>query len=185
MSSHAALLLIDVQQGFDDPRWGRRNNPCAEKRIADLLAAWRAADRPVIHVQHSSLEPESPLRSDAPGYAFKVEAQPKAGEPIFRKHVNSAFIGTDLEAHLREHGIETLVIVGLTTDHCVSTTTRMAGNLGFGVTVVEDATATFERCGPDGTSYSADLMHRVALASLHGEFATVRSAKDILAALAG
>jgi len=53
---------------------------------------------------------------------------------------------------------------------------------GFNVTVVEDATATFERRGPDGTHYSADLMHRVALASLHGEFATVRSAQDILAA---
>ena len=182
MSSAAALLLIDVQQGFDDPRWGARNNPSAEKRIADLLAAWRATDRPVIHVQHLSLEPQSPLRADAPGHAFKVEALPMVGEPVFRKHVNSAFIGTDLEVHLRANGIEALVIVGLTTDHCVSTTTRMAGNLGFTVTVVEDATATFERQGPDGDLYSADLVHRVSLASLHREFATIRSARDILEA---
>ena len=181
--SGAALLLIDVQQGLDDPRWGTRNNPDAEQRIADLLAAWRATAQPVIHVQHSSLEPRSPLREDAPGHAFKVEALPMAGEPVFHKHVNSAFIGTDLEAHLRANGIESLVVVGITTDHCVSTTARMAGNLGFAVTVVEDATATFERRGPDGTHYSADLMHRVALASLHGEFATVRKAQDILATL--
>jgi Amidases related to nicotinamidase len=183
LSSDTALLIIDVQQGFDNPRWGARNNPDAEERIADLLAAWRATGRPVIHVQHLSLEPQSTLREDAPGHAFKREALPIADEPVFQKHVNSGFIGTDLEAHLRAKGIEELVVVGLTTDHCVSSTTRMAGNLGFAVTVVEDATATFERRGPDGTHYSADLMHGAALASLNGEFATIRSAQDILSAV--
>ena len=181
LASGTALLLIDVQQGLDDPRWGARNNPDAERRIADLLAAWRAAGRPVIHVQHLSLEPRSPLREDAAGHAFKVEALPDAGEPVFRKHVNSAFIGTDLEAYLRARGIDALVVVGITTDHCVSSTVRMAANLGFTVTVVEDATATFERHGPDGTHYSAAAMHGAALASLHGEFATIRSARDLLA----
>jgi nicotinamidase-related amidase len=182
LSSSVALLLVDVQQGLDDPRWGARNNPDAEQRIADLLAVWRATGRPVIHVQHLSLVPQSPLREDAPGHAFKVQARPIADEPVFQKHVNSAFIGTELEAHLRSNGIDALVIVGITTDHCVSTTARMAANLGFDVTVVEDATTTFERRGPDGTLYSADLMHRVELASLNGEFATVRSSQDILAA---
>ena len=181
LSSNTALLLVDVQQGLDDPRWGARNNPDAEQRIADLLAVWRARGQPVIHVQHSSLVPKSPLREGAPGHAFKVQAQPIGGEPVFRKHVNSAFIGTDLEAHLRSNGIESLVIVGITTDHCVSTTARMAANLGFDVTVVDDATTTFERRGPDGALYSADLVHRVELASLNGEFATVRSSQEILA----
>ena len=180
-SSGAALLLIDVQQGLDDAYYGVRNNPEAEQRMAELLAAWRAAGRPVIHVQHLSLEPRSPLRQDRPGHAFKAEVLPNAGEPIFQKHVNSAFIGTGLEAHLRANHIESLVVAGLTTDHCVSTTVRMAGNLGFIVTLVEDATATFDRRGPDGAHYSADLMHRAALASLHGEFATVKSARDVLA----
>ena len=181
--SDAALVLIDVQQGFDDPRWGARNNPDAEKRIAELLAVWRNAGRPVIHVQHLSLEAESPLREDAPGHAFKIETGPTADESVFRKQVNSAFIGTDLEAYLRGKGIQSLVVVGLTTDHCISTSVRMAGNLGFVVTVIEDATATFDRRGPDGTHYSAELMHRVALASLHGEFATVRSTREILIAV--
>ena len=179
-SARTALLIIDVQQGLDEPRYGQRNNPDAEKRIADLLEGWRESDRPVIHVQHQSLEPGSPLRAEEPGNAIKAEALPVSGEPIFHKHVNSAFIGTDLESYLRGRGIDSLVMAGLTTDHCVSTTARMAANLGFTVTVVEDATATFERCGADGTHYSADLMHGAALASLHGEFATVRRADDIL-----
>ena len=185
MPSHSstALLLIDVQQGLDDPRWGARNNPEAEQRIADLLAAWRASGRPVIHVQHLSREPHSPLRPGLPGNAFKVEALPRDGEPVFQKHVNSAFIGTDLEIYLRARGIDSLVMVGITTDHCVSSTARMAGNLGFRVTVVEDATATFERQGPDGRHYSADVMHGAALASLHGEFATVQRASDVLTGL--
>lgn len=180
MTNTTALLLIDVQQGFDEPRWGVRNNPDAEHRIAELLEAWRAAARPVIHVQHLSVEPDSPLREAAPGHAFKEVARPLPHETVFRKHVNSAFIGTGLEAHLRAHGITALVVAGLTTDHCVSTTTRMAGNLGFDVTVVEDATATFGRRGPDGTDYDAELMHRVALASLHGEFAQVRTTREVL-----
>lgn len=179
-SSGPALLLIDVQQGLDDPKWGARNNPQAELRMAELLAAWRASRRPVIHVRHASRLPDSPLREDLPGHAFKAEAMPRPGEPVFRKDVNSAFIGTDLEAHLRAGGIEELVVAGLTTDHCVSTTVRMAANLGFRVTVVEDATATFERAGPDGKHYDADSMHQAALASLHGEFATVRNTRAVL-----
>jgi nicotinamidase-related amidase len=130
-----------------------------------------------------SRDPDSPLRPHLPGNAIKPEALPHDGEPLFQKTVNSAFIGTTLGAYLRHEGIHALVIVGLTTDHCVSTTARMAGNLGFDVVVVEDATATFERTGPDGVRYSADQMHRLALASLHGEFATVQSTDDVLARL--
>ena len=89
-SSAAALLLVDVQQGLDHPRWGARNNPDAERRIAELLAAWRGAGWPVIHVQHLSTEPDSPLREDAPGHVFKAEALPARDEPVFRKKVNSA-----------------------------------------------------------------------------------------------
>ena len=175
-----ALLLIDVQRGFDEPHWGARNNPQAEQRIAELLAAWRKASWPVIHVQHMSTEPDSPLRPDRAGNAFKPEAMPRPGEPVFQKSVNSAFIGTRLESYLREGKISRLVVAGLTTDHCVSTTVRMAGNLGFDVILVDDATATNDRSGPDGVVYPAEQVHRLALASLHGEFARVRSTADVL-----
>ena len=180
ISPHTPLILIDVQAGFDDPHMGPRNHPDAEANMARLLAFWRANERPVIHVQHMSTEPDSPLRPGAPGNAIKPEVAPQAGEPIFRKTVNSAFIGTELEAHLRESGVESIVIAGLTTDHCVSTSVRMAGNLGFTTYVVEDATATFDRTGPDGTRYPAATVHALALARLHGEFATVLTTAQLL-----
>jgi nicotinamidase-related amidase len=180
-----ALLLVDVQQGFDDPHWGRRNNPEAEARMARLLAAWRERGLPVIHVQHCSTEPDSPLRPERPGAALKEATGPHPGELVIQKQVNSAFIGTPLEAHLRHQGISTLVVVGLTTDHCVSTTVRMAGNLGFTVFLVGDATATFDRQAADGHWYPAETIHQIHLASLHGEFCTVLSCTEVLAGLEG
>ncbi|MFL5464299.1 MAG: cysteine hydrolase family protein [Gemmatimonadaceae bacterium] len=179
--SNPALIVIDVQQGMDNPDFGERNNPDAENRIANLLAAWRAARRPVIHVQHASLEPDSGFREGQPGHALKKEVLPIEGEPLFKKNVSSAFIGTDLERYLRDRGITDLVMVGMTTEHCVSTTARMAGNLGFNVTVVADATATFERTGYDGTHYTAATLHGAELASLNDEFAKIRESRDILA----
>ena len=178
--TNTALLVIDVQKGFDDPCWGKRNNPDAESNIALLLSRWRKKELPIVHIQHCSVEPSSPLRPDFLGSEFKDEALPLTGEKLFTKTVNSAFIGTELEDYLRSHGINSLVVVGLTTDHCVSTSTRMAGNLGFEVTLVSDATATFDRLGHDGTEYLADEIHKIHLASLSEEFCVVRSTAEIL-----
>jgi nicotinamidase-related amidase len=183
IDNNAALILIDVQIAFDDPRMGKRNNPRAEANIARLLAAWRESGRPIIHVRHDSVEPQSMLRPGLPGNEIKPEAKPRDGEPVIGKHVNSAFIGTDLEQRLRNAKQNSVVIVGLTTDHCVSTTARMAGNLGFKTVVVADATAAFERKGFDGAVVPAEEIYRGALASLHGEFAEVVTTEQVLAGL--
>ena len=176
----AALIIIDVQKGFDAPVWGRRNNPQAEDNIARLLEAWRRTKRPVIHVQHMSRNLQSPLRPGQAGNELKDAVKPAGREPIVQKCVNSSFIGTDLERRLRKHGIKTLVMTGINTNHCVSTTARMAGNLGFEGFVVADATATFDRRGHDGKLHRAEDMHAIGLAELHGEFATVLETDDIL-----
>jgi nicotinamidase-related amidase len=177
------LLLIDVQRAFDDGSWGPRNNPHAEQRIAEALAAWRVAGAPVIHVRHRSAEPGGSFVPGTPAFDFKPEAEPLEGEPVITKDVNSGFIGTDLEARLHAAGADTVVLAGLTTDHCVSTTARMAANLGFETWVLGDATATHERRAPDGERIDAELMHRTALASLNDEFAEVLPTSDALARL--
>ncbi len=179
-AGHAGLVLIDVQKGFDSSYWGVRNNFFAEENMKRLLLYWRQNKMPIVHVKHTSTEPQSPLRPGQDGNEFKPEVEPLNGEHIEEKNVNSAFIGTGLEKHLRDKKIDTVVLVGLTTDHCVSTTTRMAANLGFNTYVVADATATFNRTALDGKDLDADSVHQYALASLNGEFATVVDTASIL-----
>jgi nicotinamidase-related amidase len=176
----AALIIIDVQNGLDDPKLGRRNNPHAESNIARLLEAWRRTCRPVFHIQHLSREAKSPLRPGQSGVEIKEIVKPLEDEPLIQKNVNNAFVGTELEKRLRQSDYSTLVITGLTTDHCVSTTARMAGDLGFNTFVVSDATATFDRVGPDGKLSDAEAIHTIALVSLHEEFATITDTESLL-----
>lgn len=184
--TQTALIVIDAQKAFEEIAAGgiQRNNPEAEARIADLLAAFRAAGLAIIHIRHASLEPASRFRAEASGFEVSEFARERPGEPVVVKHVNSSFIGTDLEQQLRDAGLSTLVIVGATTNHCVETTTRMAGNLGFDARLVRDATWTFERTGPDGEHHAAEAIHAMTLSNLSDEFAEIVTADQIIEAIA-
>jgi nicotinamidase-related amidase len=183
--SHTALIVIDVQRAFDE--WEaagkRRNNPEAVHRIVELLAAFREHNVPIFHIRHEGTRPGSSFLPNGTGFPVKDEAREIEGEPVIVKQVNSAFIGTDLEKRLRATDIRTLVICGATTNHCVETTTRMAGNLGFDARLVRDATWTFDRVGPDGDVHTAADIHAMTLSNLNGEFARIVSAAETIAAL--
>ena len=172
-----ALLLIDFQKGFDNIEYwgGHRNNSNAEENAREILSLWREKALPVFHIKHCSSNPTSPLNETNPGNQFKESLKPMNHEPVIKKNVNSAFIGTNLKELLQRARITKLVIVGLTTDHCISTSARMGGNLGFDTFIVSDATATFNKKGLQGQIYPADLIHDTALASLNKEFATIVS----------
>ncbi|KAF5861036.1 hypothetical protein ETB97_000790 [Aspergillus alliaceus] len=214
-----ALVLIDNQAAFTHPTyWGTsRSNPSYERNIQSLIQVFRAAiksksragiAKEIIHIFHSSTTPISPLHSNDPGNGIRpLEfAQPASdgSEVVMWKCVNSGFIGTDLEAHLRVRGIRQVLFAGLTTDHCVSTTVRMAANLGVvdqypdgpltfnpehgihnqacvdrgRIILVADATATWAKGG-----FDAETIHAVSVASLEGEFADVMKTKDVVKAL--
>lgn len=175
-----ALLVIDVQNGFDFPECGPRNNPQCEDNIRSLLASWRERHQPIVLVRHDSKYPGSPLAPGQVGNEFKPGID-GPHDVLVVKDTNSAFYGKpDLESWLRSNDIDTLTICGISTDHCCSTTARMADNLGFTVDFVLDATHTHDRTLPDGTVVSADDVARVNAASLDGEFARVRSTTEVL-----
>ncbi|KAI1775855.1 Isochorismatase hydrolase [Hypoxylon cercidicola] len=216
-ATKTALLVIDVQNGLLHPtHWGpSRSTPDCEENIALLLSAVREHNKKqgggpesssnsvaICHVHHHSIYPNSPLR---PGDQIEINGQildavqpmsvarPEPGEKIFVKNVNSSFIGTELEAYLRGQGVRQLIIVGLTTDQCVSTTTRMASNLRVvsitspngdldegDIILAGDACATFAKGG-----YDAETVHGVNLASLNEEFAQVERTQDVLRVVFG
>jgi nicotinamidase-related amidase len=180
----AALLIVDVQKAIDadyHASEGPRNNLNAEQNIAQLLAAWRRSRRPIIHIRHDSTFPASAYRPGQEGNEFKPEVAPVAGETVISKRTNSAFIGTDLERHLRSSAIETLVIVGVSTNNSVEATVRMAGNLGFQTYIVSDACFTFARRDFHGRRRTADEVHAMSLANLSGEYCTVLDTEAALA----
>jgi nicotinamidase-related amidase len=186
LNSHPALLIIDVQKAIDDPSWGNdRNNLDAEANIARLLSFWRERSWPVFHIRHVSREPNSTYRPGQIGVEFKPEVQPQSRETIIDKHLNSAFIGTNLESDLRERGINDVVITGVITNNSVEATARMAGNLGFNTIVIADATATFGRRDFAGRWRTADEVHAMSLANLDGEYATVITTDELLSRLKG
>lgn len=183
--STPALVIIDVQKGFHEieARGGRRNNPDAVANMARLLGAFREQELPIFHIRHASTEADSVFRPERLGHASMDETREAGDEPVIVKNVNSSFIGTDLEQRLRTAGIESLVICGATTNHCVETTTRMAGNLGFDAHLVADACFAFARTGYGGRAESAEDIHAMSLSNLDGEFATIQTTDSVLAAL--
>ncbi|MEV4425320.1 cysteine hydrolase family protein [Streptomyces sp. R-07] len=187
INENAALVVIDVQKGFELDFWGRRNNPEAEENIAALIDVWQETGRPVVFVRHDSPRAGSPLEPGTEGNAFKDFVEERRGkgsgpELFVTKSVNSAFYGEpDLDAWLKGAGVEQFVVVGIQTNMCNETTARMGGNLGYDVLFPIDAMHTFDLGGPFGWTQSAEELTRATAVSLHGgRFARVVTTEDVV-----
>ncbi|WP_445679276.1 cysteine hydrolase family protein [Radicibacter daui] len=181
----AVLLPIDMQRGFDLPgRWPGRWNHQSDERGSAILAAWRTANRPLLHVRHDSVEPGSTLRPGQEGNQFRPGFEPLAGEPVVSKSVNSAFIGTDLDLRLRRLGAQSVITFGISTDMCVSTTIRTGANMGWRMVLVADACDCFDLPDERGDIIPAAAVHAAHVATLGFEFCTVITTGELLGALA-
>ena len=181
IKKNPALLLVDIQKAFLEKDYPGliRNNEHAEFICGKILKKWRTLDLPIIHVRHSSTNPESKLHKSRPGFEFNDYVTPLETEMVLTKEVNSAFIGTNLENILIKSHIDTWVIVGMTTNHCISTTVRMSGNLGFDTYLISDSTACYNTKGLNGEIIACNTIYNSALASLQEEFATVIDSKEL------
>lgn len=183
LPDNAVLLPIDMQQAFDSAPWPRRWNTEVDRNGLALLAAWRSAGRPVIHVRHDSVMAGSTLGAGSPGNAFRPGFEPLAGEPLVTKSVNAAFIGTDLDLRLRRLGVDTVIAFGISTDMCVSTSVRVGANFGYRMILVEDACDCFDQPDGDGATIAAREIHRSHVATLRAEFAEVMTTAAFIEAL--
>ena len=181
ISKNPALIIIDVQKAFLEKDYPgiKRNNINAELVCGNILNKWRENDLNVIHVRHSSTNPESKLHKSKPGFEFNDYVKPKNNEIVLTKNVNSAFIGTGLDEILKNLNINTLLIVGMTTNHCISTTVRMAGNLGYETFLISDSTACYNTKGLDGKEIDCEIIYEASIASLSGEFAEIISSVEL------
>jgi nicotinamidase-related amidase len=180
MKQLPVLIVIDVQDGFLDPAWGNSTNPKCEENIKLLLDLWRAKEAPIVLVRHDSASPNSKLSPNSPGNALQSRVLGKH-DLLISKSVNSAFYGTpDLHEWLKANDYRDVVICGITTNHCCETTARMAGNLGYEVTFVLDATRAYDMTDVNGKVISADEVMRMTGANLDVEFATVVDTKYVL-----
>jgi nicotinamidase-related amidase len=179
LQANAALVIIDMQQGINHPKLGPRNNPQAEANMLQLLQTWRRTQRPVMHVRHFSASPESVFWPQQSGVEYQPAFLPLEAEAQLQKQVPDAFCHSSLEQWLREQGISQVVIVGVVTNNSVESSARSGGNLGFEVIVPHDACFTFDQPDFFGTSRSAQEVHAMSLANLHGEYAAVLATEDI------
>ena len=176
----AVLLPIDMQRAFDAAPWPRRWNDEVDANGLALLAAWRSAGRPIIHVRHDSVQPGSTLAPGTPGNAFRAGFGPQGDEPLITKNVNSAFIGTDLDQRLKALGAKHVVIFGISTDMCVSTTVRMGANLGWDIVLIPDACDCFDLPDPAGDGWIDALeIQRAHVATLAYEFCSIVSTAEL------
>jgi nicotinamidase-related amidase len=173
MRRKTALLIVDVQVGnFEASAPVYRGDDLLSK-IGHLIERARAADVPVVHVQHCG--PEGAIdEPGAPGWEIHTAIAPQAGDAIVQKRHPDAFQATELQAELASRGIGRLIVAGIQTEYCIDTTCRRAYSLGYKVVLVQDAHSTWDT---DLLTAPQIIAHHNCV--LGGWFADVKETSDV------
>ena len=175
------LVIVDIQNdyfpGGGHPLVGPE---AAAAAAARLLAGFRSAGDPVYHIRHVWDEPEATfMRPGTPGVEIHETVAPEDGETVISKQYPNSFRETQLEAQLKEAGVDEVVVCGMMTSTCVDATVRAAVDLGFEATVAHDACATTD-LEFDGQVVPAASVHAAFLAALADDYASVVPTDEIV-----
>lgn len=176
-----ALVLIDLQNDyFPGGRMVLAGTDAAAAQAARLVAAFRQAGKPVIHIQHISTRAGATFfLPDTEGAQIHAAVAPAAGEDVIVKHFPSAFRNTPLKARLDALGVTEITFAGAMTQLCIDTSVRAAADLGFKCALAHDACATRDLTFGDRTVAAADV--QAAFMAALGAFARVATAADLAA----
>jgi nicotinamidase-related amidase len=177
-----ALVIVDIQNDyFSGGKMELHKPEQAAAKAAQVLEWFRKNHQDnIFHVQHIAADPALGFfLPDTEGSALHKTVQPQAGEPVIKKHFPNSFLKTDLDSKLKEKGVTKLVIVGMMTHMCIDATVRAGVDLGYDVTLIEDACATRE-LSYGGQSVPAEQVHTAFVGALQGMYCAVTSTEDYL-----
>jgi nicotinamidase-related amidase len=171
-----ALIVIDVQNEYFTGNMKIEYPPVAVSlpNITRAMDAARAADIPVVVVQHDAPEQSPIFAKGSPSWELHQEVAKRSANLHINKTYASVFTGTDLAQWVADNGINTLTIVGYMTHNCDAATIIEAAHKGLSVEFLSDASGSPSYENAAGKA-SAEEIHRVFSTVFHTGFAAVAS----------
>jgi nicotinamidase-related amidase len=178
---NTALLVIDIQNFYFEkgriPLVGSVEASLKAKRVLEKM---REKKNPIIHIAHIPKIAEGKY-ADPNDFQnqFHENVKPLPNEKIVIKHFYNSFKETELLEYLNSLGIKNLIITGMQTHMCVEAATRAGKDLGFDITIIEDACATRDLKYKDET-IPAKTVHLTVLSELNGSYARIINLDEFL-----
>lgn len=174
-----ALLVIDVQESFRHAPYfeesGLNTYLSAQQKLID---GTNAAGIPVVQIFHVDGDRAF---AEENGFVRTLEGIQIKPAVTFRKNRHSAFVGTQLDAWLKDNSITRLIVSGIRTEQCCETTTRHGSDIGYSVDYVTEATLTFPMTHASGEVFSAEQIAKRTELVLAGRFARIVTVDEALA----